>query len=69
MKNFDLKFALKKRWPESAFAFIWLLVGLSNTEMAINSKEWMAWLTAACGYGCAISWALIFYKRAKRDGA
>lgn len=69
MKNFNLKFALKKRWPELALAFIWLLVGLSNTETAIDSKEWMAWLTAACGYGCTICWVLIFYKRAKRDGA
>ena len=69
MKNFDLKFALKKRWPELAFALIWLLIGLSNTEMAIDSKEWVDWFTAACGYGCTICWVLIFYKRAKRDGA
>lgn len=69
MKNFNLKLALKKHWPELTLAFVWLLIGLSNTEMAINSKEWMAWLTAACGYVCTICWVLIFYKRAKRDGA
>lgn len=69
MKSFDLKFALKKHWSELVLALIWLLVGLSNTEIAIGSKEWMVWLTAACGYGCAICWVFIFYKRAKRDGA
>mgnify|MGYP003562822342 FL=1 len=69
MKNFDLKFALKKRWPELTFAFIWLLIGLSNTEMAIDSKEWVDWFTAACGYVCTIYWVFIFYKRAKQDGA
>lgn len=69
MKNFDLKFALKKRWPELALAFVWLLIALSNTEIAIDTGEWLAWLTAACSYGCTICWALIFYKRAKRDGA
>lgn len=69
MKNFNLKLALKKRWSDFALAFVWLLVALNSTKIAIDTGERLAWLTAACSYGCTICWVLIFYKRAKRDGA
>lgn len=63
------KLALKKRWLELLLAVAWLASAAVNFYRYFNGGSGYVLGTAICALLCAPCWFVIFYKRAKRDGA
>jgi quinol-cytochrome oxidoreductase complex cytochrome b subunit len=63
------KMALKKRWLELLVAVIWMISAIVHGIAGYQTANWEEWTMSVCTFVCAILWAYIFYKRAKRDGA
>ena len=63
------RLALKKRWLELFAAAVWMVSAVVDAIYGYLTTDLEYWLMFGCAIICATLWILIFYKRAKRDGA